>query len=110
MGAILGVIKIIEKYARENNVKSIDTVVLQIGELSSYIPHCIEAVFPSAVEGTLLQDAKLEIEILPGNGRCKDCGKEFNLMANDLVCPDCGANNWEILCGTEFYIKEIACC
>jgi hydrogenase nickel incorporation protein HypA/HybF len=56
--------------------------VLKIGEPSSMIPKYIKAVYPAAVDGTILQDTKLEIEILPGNGLCKECTKVFNVLKN----------------------------
>ena len=41
------------------------------------IPMYIEQCYPAAVDGTILEDTKLEIEILPGNALCKDCNKSF---------------------------------
>lgn len=110
VGVMIEVIKTVENFARKNNLTKIDTLVLQIGELSSIIPRYIEACYPAAVDGTMLQDTKLEIEILPGNGICRKCSKVFNLIENDNICPKCGSKDWEILCGKEFMIKEIVAC
>lgn len=110
VGVMIEVIKTVENFARKNNLTKIDTLVLQIGQLSSIIPRYIEACYPAAVDGTMLQDTKLEIEILPGNGICRKCSKVFNLIENDNICPKCGSKDWEILCGKEFMIKEIVAC
>jgi hydrogenase nickel incorporation protein HypA/HybF len=110
VGVMIEVIKTVENFARKNNLTKIDTLVLQIGELSSIIPRYIEACYPAAVDGTMLQNTKLEIEILPGNGICRKCSKVFNLIENDNICPKCGSKDWEILCGKEFMIKEIVAC
>lgn len=101
------VIHTVENIAKKNGVSKIDTLVLQIGELSSMIPRYIEACYPAAVEGTILQETKLKIEILPGNAICKECNKVFNLIENNNKCPKCESKSWEILCGKEFMIKEI---
>ena len=53
---------------------------------------------------------ELKIEILPGNGICKECNKVFNLIENNNTCPKCGSKHWEVLCGKEFMIKEIVAC
>jgi len=37
LGVIIEVVKTVEKFAEKNSVKQIDTLVLQIGELSSMI-------------------------------------------------------------------------
>lgn len=110
VGVLIEVVKTVENFAKRNEVTKIHTLVLQIGELSSMIPRYIEACYPAAVDGTLLEDTKLEIEILPGNAICKKCNKVFNLIENNNKCPNCGSKDWEILCGKEFMIKEIIAC
>lgn len=107
LGVVIEVVKTVENFARKNSVTNIDTLVLQIGELSSMIPRYIESCYPAAVDGTLLQNTKLKIEILPGNGICKECNKVFNLIENNGKCPHCGSRDLDILCGKEFMIKEI---
>lgn len=104
------VVSSVESFARKNGVEKIDTLVLQIGELSPVVPQYIEACYPAAVEGTLLQETKLKIEMIPGNAYCKACQKVFNLLANHKKCPHCGEGEWDILSGKEFLIKEIIAC
>ncbi|BCZ45953.1 hydrogenase nickel incorporation protein HypA [Clostridium gelidum] len=110
VGVLIEVVKTVENFAKKNKVTKIDTLVLQIGELSSMIPRYIEACYPAAVDGTLLEETKLKMEILPGNAICKKCNKVFNLIENNNKCPNCGSKDWEILCGKEFMIKEIIAC
>jgi hydrogenase nickel incorporation protein HypA/HybF len=110
VGIMIEVVKTVENFARKNGVTKVETLVLQIGELSSTIPRYVEACYPAAVEGTLLQDTILKIEVMPGNGMCKECNKVFNLIANSNTCPKCGSNHWELLSGKEFMIKEIVAC
>jgi Zn finger protein HypA/HybF (possibly regulating hydrogenase expression) len=100
----------VEAFAKENEVENIQTLVLQIGELSSMIPDYIYKLYPAAVEGTLLEESELKIEIIPGNGRCRDCNQIFNLLKEKGICPNCKSKSFELLSGKEFYIKEILCC
>jgi hydrogenase nickel incorporation protein HypA/HybF len=110
LGIVIEIIKTVEDFAKKNEVTKIDTLVLQIGELSPVIPKYVESCYPAAVDGTLLQETKLKIEILPGNALCKKCNKVFNLIENNNQCPNCGSNDREILSGKEFRIKEIIAC
>ncbi len=110
VGVMIEVVKVVENFARDNGVTKIEKLVLQIGELSSMIPRYIEACYPAAIDGTMLQDTKLEIEVMPGNGLCKRCKKVFNVIENNSTCPKCGSKDWELLCGREFMIKEIVAC
>ena len=110
LGVVIEVVKNIEDFAEQNGITKIETLVLQIGELSAMIPKYIESCYPVAVDGTMLENTELRIEILPGNGLCGGCGKVFNLLENDNRCPDCGGDKWELLGGKEFMIKEIVAC
>jgi len=110
LGIMIEVVKIVEDFALKNEVTKIDTLVLQIGELSPVVPRYIEECYPAAVDGTMLQDTKLKIEIMPGNGICKSCSKVFNIIKDGKKCPKCGCDDWELLCGREFLIKEIIAC
>jgi hydrogenase nickel incorporation protein HypA/HybF len=108
LGVVIEVVSTVEKFVEENHFDGkIETLVLQIGELSSMIPKYIEAIYPVAVDNTILENTKLEIEVLPGNARCKDCGKVFNVLENKGRCSVCGGKTLELLCGKEFFIKEI---
>ena len=110
IGVLFEIVKTVEKFAKENEVEKIETLVLQIGELSSMIPHYMKTLYPAATEGTILENSELEIEVLPANGYCRECEKVFRLLEHDCTCPRCNTKNWEMLGGKEFYIKEIVCC
>jgi hydrogenase nickel incorporation protein HypA/HybF len=107
LGIIIEIVKSVELFARQNAVSKIDTLVLQIGELSSIVPAYIESCYPVAVDKTFLQDTKLKIEIIPGNAMCRPCNKVFNVLSNDGVCPHCKGKDWELISGKEFMIKEL---
>lgn len=110
LSVVIEVIQTVEKFAVNNHVTKIDKLVLQIGELSSMIPSYIEACYPAAIEGTMLENTKLEIEVLPGNAICNACNKVYNVKAHKGQCPSCKCEAYEILSGKEFMIKEIVAC
>lgn len=110
LGVVFEVIKTVENFAKTNQLKKIDTLVLQIGALSSMIPRYIEECYPAAVDGTIMQETKLKIEILPANALCKKCNKVFNFLENKGVCPGCESKELELISGREFMIKEIVAC
>jgi hydrogenase nickel incorporation protein HypA/HybF len=110
LGVIIEIVKQVEQIAAENEVNKIESLVLQIGELSSMVPQYMKKLYPAAIEGTILEDSTLEIEVIPANGLCKDCSKVFNLIIEKGTCPYCQSKNFELLSGKEFMIKEISCC
>lgn len=110
IGVVIEVVSAVESFAKANGVTKIEKLVLQIGELSSMIPKYVEDCYPAAIGGTMLENAELEIEVMPGNGICKSCNAVFNLIQNKSKCPKCGSGDWDLLSGKEFLIKEIVAC
>ena len=110
LGIIAEVVRVVEDIARKQQLTKVETLVLQIGELSSVVPYYVEQCYPAASYGTLLENTRLEIEVLPANGRCNACGKVFNVIECQRTCPDCSGGGWELLGGREFMITQIVAC
>ncbi|BCS95147.1 hydrogenase nickel incorporation protein HypA [Desulfoluna limicola] len=110
LGVVIKVVKNVEDFARKNGVTNIETLVLQIGALASVIPRFVENCYPMAVKGTMLEDTRLKIEVLPANARCRACETVFNALKHKSVCPHCSGGNPEMISGNEFMIKEIVAC
>ena len=45
--------------------------------------------------------------IIPAQVECRDCGTCFNPFETDAVCPKCGSDDYSVLHGKEFMIKEL---
>lgn len=110
LGIVIKIVETVETFAAKNNVKKIETLVLQVGELSTVIPRYIESCYPMAVEGTLLESTALKIEVVPGIVKCKSCKENYNLLLHQEYCPVCNEKAWDLVSGREFIIKEIVAC
>ena len=66
LGIMFNIVETVTNFANQNNITKIDTLVLEIGDMSPVVPSYIEACYPAAADGTLLQDTKLKIEIVSG--------------------------------------------
>lgn len=104
---LVGLIDMVEKVAIQNNINEIEAVSIQIGQMSSIVPRYMMEYFPNAAEGTILENSKLKIEIIPANGLCHHCNKVFKIVENKGKCPHCNNDDWEMLSGSEFILKEI---
>ena len=100
-------IKSVVEFAEENGIEEIDTVVLEIGELSLVVPEYMEEAWYAAVPRTMLANSRLRIDAVPGNGICLDCGEVYNIVQEKGRCPKCGSDRKDVLCGEEFNIKEL---
>lgn len=107
LGIMAEVARIAKKTAYEHNMKKVETIILQVGELTSIVPQYAKEFFPAVTYKTPLENTKLEIEIVPGNAKCRNCKTEFNVVKNEGKCPECHDNNFDVISGTELVIKEI---
>lgn len=107
LGVVMNIVEQVEDIIREQNLVEVDSLVLQIGELSSMVPHYVEACYPAAVSGTLLEATKLVIEVTPARARCRVCATEFRPAPPVSSCPACSSSRTELISGREFVIKEL---
>ncbi len=110
LGILVEIVRRVEQVMDQQGLTQVESLVLQIGEMASVVPYFVEQCYPAAVNGTRLENTRLEIEILPANARCKACGHVFHLQKDVRVCPTCGGTDWELLGGREFMIKQIVAC
>jgi len=110
LGLLSAVVKTVEGIMEKENLTEVEKIVLQVGELSGVIPRYVEECYPAAVYKTPLEKTKLEMEVVPGIVRCRDCGEEFSGYLYDLRCPKCGSEKLDALSGRDFLIKEILAC
>ena len=109
LGIVFYIIKDVKEAAEQNNVKKINSVTMELGEVSTVIPYYLEDCWKWAVkkEGSLLNEAKLVIEQIPAVTYCEGCGKEYPTVANGKTCPYCKSDKTYLLRGNEVMIKEV---
>lgn len=110
LGIMYHIAKQVLEVAETNQLSEIEAIVLQVGELSSVVSRYLHACFPAAVDGTLLENTKLEVEILTANGICQGCGNVYPLVEHSKICPKCQSRDFEMLSGGELFLKEIRAC
>lgn len=54
IGVVRQVLKTVENFAEENGLEKIDTIVLEIGDLSLVIPKSVEDIYNVIIKGTAL--------------------------------------------------------
>ena len=104
MSIIQSVVEICERHAAGQRVIE---VVLEIGALAGVVPDSIEFCFEACTRGTLLEGARLRLELVPGVGSCLRCGNKGAVASLFEPCPDCGAFGLEIVSGEELRVREL---
>ncbi len=107
IGIVRQILRTVSDFAQANAVSDIREVVVDCGELSLVIPQYLEELWPVVVKDSILADAALKIEMVPGLAECDACDEIFNVVEHKGYCPNCGSFDKTILSGREFRIREI---
>ena len=107
IGIVRQLVRTVTEFALQNGVGAIGEVVADCGELSLVIPEYVEELYPVAAKGSILENAKLIINIVPGLAECEECDEIFNVIENKGYCPNCGSFDKIVLSGKDFTIREI---
>lgn len=108
LGVVFYVIDDVEKVAKENNVKRVHSVTLEVGEVSTVIPEYLMDCWNWAVKKhEILADCELRVERIDAVTYCEDCQKNYSTVEHGKICPYCKSENTYLLKGNEFNIKEI---
>ena len=101
------VLQIIEQQAQTQQFRRVKTVWLEIGALSGVEPEAMRFSFEVVTQGSLADQARLEIVELPGIAWCMPCGREVAVRQLYDECPHCGSHQLQIVGGDQMRIKEL---
>lgn len=108
LGVVFHIMDSLEKVAQENNVERIQSVTVEVGEVSTVIPHYLTDCWKWAIrKKPLLTDCTMKIDTLKAVTWCDGCQQEYETVAHGKICPCCGSENTWLLRGNELNIKEI---
>jgi hydrogenase nickel incorporation protein HypA/HybF len=103
LGLIEEVLAIVSEESKGARVKRI---VLELGALALALPDALRFAFELAREGTVAEQAELEIVAVPGSARCRSCGAESALEDPHGRCA-CGSFELEWLSGQEIKVRSM---
>ncbi len=108
MGTVMYVIKTVDEIVEENKLSTVNSVTLEIGEVSGILPEFITKCWDFAIRrSNHLQNSELIIESLPAVTYCEACHNTYDTVEHGKTCPHCGSGHTYLLRGNEYNIKEI---
>lgn len=112
LGVVFHVIDMVEEVAKENSLTEIQSVTLELGEVSTVIESYLQDCWKWAVENRseIMHGAKLNVETIQAITHCEGCGQDYPTVEHGKICPHCGSKETYLLQGTEFKVKEIEAC
>lgn len=86
---------------------TISEVGIRIGELSGIEIEALTFAFSIIKKDTILENASLRFEIIPGEGTCRQCHQHFTLHQYGTPCPHCKSYHISITGGRELTITNL---
>ena len=93
--------------AIQNQASAIESITIQVGPLSGVEAPLLKQAFPFAAVQTIAENAALIIEELPVIVECKQCGAQSTVVANRLLCGQCGDYHTKLVSGDEMLLASV---
>ena len=106
-GITENIVNIASAKANEAQASKVIQINLVIGEMSGFIPDCIQFYFDSMSKDTIAQGAILHFESVPTQLRCRHCSTIFQPQDTLWSCPKCRSQSIELSKGRELYIESM---
>ncbi|XRO75967.1 hydrogenase maturation nickel metallochaperone HypA [Methanocaldococcus sp. 28A] len=105
--AILNSVKKVEDKGKK--IKKVSEINLEIGELTFINIEQLKFAFEVIAEGTICENAKINVKFIKPKCKCLDCGYEGEAIIEDefeIYCPNCKSIRLKLFGGKEFNIKN----
>lgn len=100
-------LSLVLEQAEKARAKKVGKINLVIGQITGVVGECVQFYFDFLSRGTKAEGAALDIRTVPPKARCRVCNKDFEPKEFDWACPNCHANNMEIVAGKELFLESI---
>ena len=107
LGIMTGVMESVEQAAKDANADKVLKISLLVGVMTEAIEDALRFAFEALSEGTMCEDAQLEINMVQPVSVCLECGKEYEHNRFHMVCPECGSAFTQLVQGKELRIESI---
>jgi hydrogenase nickel incorporation protein HypA/HybF len=104
---IESVVALVEDERRKQDFSRVHLIRLRVGALGHAEPDALRFCFDAVTRGTIADGARLEIEMIPGEGKCVGCGRIVRLAERFAGCPLCGDARVRMTTGDELRLAEL---
>ena len=100
-------VELIESESRSRGFSRVRVVRLALGALGGVDGEAMRFCFDAVTKGTLVEGAKLDIDVTPGEGWCLDCAKTVEMFERFGACPECGRYHVQVAAGDYLRLTEL---
>jgi hydrogenase nickel incorporation protein HypA/HybF len=104
LGLCEGVVETVERRAAG---RPVDGLGLRVGTLHRVHRDAFEQSFQMAAAGSVADGASVDLVIVPVQGWCRDCERDFSSSDPLPICPACGGPAVSLSGGDELMVEWI---
>ncbi len=98
---------IVDAVEQRAGPRAVVAVTVRVGRLHHVHPDAFEQSFAMAAMGTVAEEARAQLVLLPVRARCGVCRAEWEGDEAPAACPACGAVDMELTGGDELLLESI---
>lgn len=102
-----GILQVVEDAARRERFVRVTRLRLEAGALSGVEVRSLRFALESMVAGTVLAQARIEIDEPPATAWCLQCNGSVAIRSRLDACPVCGSHRIQPTGGTELRVVEM---
>jgi len=107
MSVAESLVELIEEESRIQSFSCVRVVKVMLGALGCVEPAALRFCFDAIAQGTIAEGARLDLEMISGEGWCPGCAKRVALMERYDSCPACGQCQVHMTAGDELRLAEL---
>jgi hydrogenase nickel incorporation protein HypA/HybF len=104
---IENVMALIEQERAKQAFARVRIIRLKVGALGHAEPEALRFCFDAVTTGTIAEGARLEIDLIPGEGWCADCRSSVALDERFGDCPVCAGGRVRMTGGDDLRLAEM---
>lgn len=97
----------VSEVARAKHAATVTDIYVDVGPLSGVEPPLLRNAFPIAAAGTVARTALLHLRPMEIRVRCAQCEEESEVVANRLICGNCGDWRTQLISGDELLLQRV---
>ena len=101
------ILQTLQQQADAQQYCKVKTVWLEIGALAGVEVDALQFSFDSVMQGSIADQARLEITHIAGQAFCSACAKPVPIQQRYDACPECGHFPLRIVSGDQMRIKKL---
>ena len=107
MSITTSLVELLNEHLKRYPGAKVTRVNLKVGKLTAVEPDALTFCFQVLTEGTSIEGAQLQIELVPIRARCLQCQNCFEVEGFYFQCPRCSGTELETIAGNELDLMSL---